>query len=440
MLVTADRVFGGHLYVRNGKIAAISDDGTLPAREELDAAGLYVLPGMLDCHAHINDPGFTWREDLPHASEAAAVGGVTTLIDMPLQNTPPLTSADAFANKLAVFEGRSLVDYALWGGLVTDNTAELAGMDAAGAVGFKAFIAPVSLGYSSVDMGLAREALFRIKAFGGLAGFHCEDHALICAGEAKAKAGGGTRRAFLDSRPVVAEVIATANVIELARETGARVHICHVSHPRVAELVRRAQADGLVRHWRNLPPLPRFYRRKHLVMRYGLQVCAAPADRRGSRRALGIRAGRHPVLYRLGSFAVASRRKGRGGTRRHGRVGRPQRSPEPRAGHVRSGRDPARVQPEPAGPVRLLRREGVRPRRPQGRARRRLDADAVLIDPGRAWTITAHSLRYLNPFSAFEGLEGVGLPVCTVVRGRVVAREGNVLAPFGHGLFQPRKP
>ena len=144
-----------------------------------------------------------------------------------------------------MFKGRSLVDYALWGGLVTDNTAELAGMDAAGAVGFKAFSAPVSLGYSSVDLGLAREAVFRIKAFGGLAGFHCEDHALICAGEAKAKAGGGTRRAFLDSRPVVAEVIATANVIELARETGARVHICHVSHPRVAELVRRAQADGL---------------------------------------------------------------------------------------------------------------------------------------------------------------------------------------------------
>ena len=86
-------------------------------------------------------------------------------------------------------------------------------MDAAGAVGFKAFIAPVSLGYSSVDMGLAREALFRIKAFGGLAGFHCEDHALICAGEAKAKAGGGTRRAFLDSRPVVAEVIATARCV-----------------------------------------------------------------------------------------------------------------------------------------------------------------------------------------------------------------------------------
>ena len=356
MLVTADRVFGGHLYVRNGKIAAISDDGTLPAREELDAAGLYVLPGMLDCHAHINDPGFTWREDLPHASEAAAVGGVTTLIDMPLQNTPPLTSADAFANKLAVFEGRSLVDYALWGGLVTDNAAELAGMEAAGAVGFKAFIAPVSLGYSSVDMGLAREALFRIKAFGGLAGFHCEDHALICAGEAKAKAGGGTRRAFLDSRPVVAEVIATANVIELARETGARVHICHVSHPRVAELVRRAQADGLSVTGETCPHYLVFTE-ENLLSCGTVFKCAPPLRTAEARDGLW-----EYVLD--GTLSCI-------GSDHSPRVGRPQRSPEPRAGHVRSGRDPARVQPEPAGPVRLLRREGVRPRRPQGRARRR---------------------------------------------------------------------
>ncbi|MFQ8886981.1 MAG: hypothetical protein ACLR7Z_00090 [Bilophila wadsworthia] len=98
------------------------------------------------------------------------------------------------------------------------------------------------------------------------------------------------------------------------------------------------------------------------------------------------------------------------------------------------------MQPEPAGPVRLLRREVFGLDGRKGALGVGLDADAVLIDPGRAWTITAHSLRYLNPFSAFEGLEGVGLPVCTVVRGRVVAREGNVLAPFGHGLFQPRKP
>lgn len=290
-------------------------------------------------------PGFTWREDLPHASEAAAVGGVTTLIDMPLQNTPPLTSADAFANKLAVFEGRSLVDYALWGGLVTDNTAELAGMDAAGAVGFKAFIAPVSLGYSSVDMGLAREALFRIKAFGGLAGFHCEDHALICAGEAKAKAGGGTRRAFLDSRPVVAEVIATANVIELARETGARVHICHVSHPRVAELVRRAQADGLSVTGETCPHYLVFTEEN--ILSCGTVFKCAPPLRTAEARDGLWEYVLDGTLSCIGSDHSPSRpdEKDEAVHGVMGAWGRPQRSPEPRAGHVRSGRDPARVQP-----------------------------------------------------------------------------------------------
>lgn len=440
MLVTADRVFGGHLYVRNGKIAAISDDGTLPAREELDAAGLYVLPGMLDCHAHINDPGFTWREDLPHASEAAAVGGVTTLIDMPLQNTPPLTSADAFANKLAVFEGRSLVDYALWGGLVTDNAAELAGMDAAGAVGFKAFIAPVSLGYSSVDMGLAREALFRIKAFGGLAGFHCEDYALICAGEAKAKAGGGTRRAFLDSRPVVAEVIATANVIELARETGARVHICHVSHPRVAELVRRAQADGLSVTGETCPHYLVFTE-ENLLSCGTVFKCVPPLRTAEARDGLWeyVLDG---TLSCIGSDHSPSRPDEKdeavhGVMGAWGGLSGLQSLVQVMFDQAvtRRGCSPSLLARFASSAARVFGLDGRKGALGVG-----LDADAVLIDPGRAWTITAHSLRYLNPFSAFEGLEGVGLPVCTVVRGRVVAREGNVLAPFGHGLFQPRKP
>lgn len=374
-------------------------------------------------------PGFTWREDLPHASEAAAVGGVTTLIDMPLQNTPPLTSADAFANKLAVFEGRSLVDYALWGGLVTDNAAELAGMEAAGAVGFKAFIAPVSLGYSSVDMGLAREALFRIKAFGGLAGFHCEDHALICAGEAKAKAGGGTRRAFLDSRPVVAEVIATANVIELAVKP---VPAC-TSATSAIPAWPNSSAGHRPMVWSvtgETCPHYLVFTEENLLSCGTVFKCAPPLRTAEARDGLWeyVLDG---TLSCIGSDHSPSR---------------PDEKDEAVHGvmgawgglsglqslvqvMVRSGRDPARVQPEPAGPVRLLRREGVRPRRPQGRARRRLDADAVLIDPGRAWTITAHSLRYLNPFSAFEGLEGVGLPVCTVVRGRGGSPRGQCTGP-----------
>ena len=306
--------------------------------------------------------------------------------------------------------------------------------------GFKAFIAPVSLGYSSVDMGLAREALFRIKAFGGLAGFHCEDHALICAGEAKAKAGGGTRRAFLDSRPVVAEVIATANVIELARETGARVHICHVSHPRVAELVRRAQADGLSVTGETCPHYLVFTE-ENLLSCGTVFKCAPPLRTAEARDGLWeyVLDG---TLSCIGSDHSPSRPDEKdeavhGVMGAWGGLSGLQSLVQVMFDQAvtRRGCSPSLLARFASSSARVFGLDGRKGALGVG-----LDADAVLIDPGRAWTITAHSLRYLNPFSAFEGLEGVGLPVCTVVRGRVVAREGNVLAPFGHGLFQPRKP
>ncbi len=365
---------------------------------------------------------------------------MTTLIDMPLQNTPPLTSADAFANKLAVFEGRSLVDYALWGGLVTDNAAELAGMEAAGAVGFKAFIAPVSLGYSSVDMGLAREALFRIKAFGGLAGFHCEDHALICAGEAKAKAGGGTRRAFLDSRPVVAEVIATANVIELARETGARVHICHVSHPRVAELVRRAQADGLSVTGETCPHYLVFTE-ENLLSCGTVFKCAPPLRTAEARDGLWeyVLDG---TLSCIGSDHSPSRPDEKdeavhGVMGAWGGLSGLQSLVQVMFDQAvtRRGCSPSLLARFASSAARVFGLDGRKGALGVG-----LDADAVLIDPGRAWTITAHSLRYLNPFSAFEGLEGVGLPVCTVVRGRVVASRAMYWPRSGTAFSSPASP
>ena len=397
---------------------------------------------MLDCHAHINDPGFTWREDLPHASEAAAVGGVTTLIDMPLQNTPPLTSADAFANKLAVFEGRSLVDYALWGGLVTDNTAELAGMDAAGAVGFKAFIAPVSLGYSSVDMGLAREALFRIKAFGGLAGFHCEITRLSAPVKRKRRPGAGPDGPFWTAAPWSREVIATANVIELARETGARVHICHVSHPRVAELSPPgAQADGLSVTGEACH-ITLFLQKKtscHAVRSSSVRrPCGPPRPETGSGNtcwtapcpvSASDRSPSRPDEKDEAVHGVMGAWGGLSGLQSLVQVMFNQAV-------TRRGCSPSLLARFASSAARVFGLDGRKGALGVGLGRGRR--------PNRSGqgfrTITAHSLRYLNPFSAFEGLEGVGLPVCTVVRGRVVAREGNVLAPFGHGLFQPRKP
>ena len=245
-VVTAEGVDTADVAVKDGRVAALLAphvrEGVRAARV-LDAEGKLVLPGAIDVHAHLNDPGFTWREDFAHGTAAAAAGGVTTVVDMPLQNEPALTDAAIFARKFEAVRDEALVDYAFWGGLTGDNLDKMRALHDAGVTAFKVFLGPVSPDYRTLTLGVVREALEVASSFGGLVGFHAEDYSIIRHEEERAVREGRTGRIdFLRSRPVEAERIAIAGVIELARATGARVHICHVSHPRVAELIRGAQA------------------------------------------------------------------------------------------------------------------------------------------------------------------------------------------------------
>lgn len=157
------------------------------ATKVIDAKGNYVFPGAIDTHAHLNDPGYEWREDYEHGTAAAVLGGYTTVIDMPLQNEPAMTTADLFDKKVEKVDGNAYADYCFWGGLVPDNFEDLKGMHDKGCVAFKSFIGPVSPDYSSLNYGQAYEAMQRIKEFGGRAGFHCEDFSMIKWQEARMK-------------------------------------------------------------------------------------------------------------------------------------------------------------------------------------------------------------------------------------------------------------
>ena len=142
--------------------------------------------------------------------------------------------------------GRARVDYCFWGGLVPDNFGQLEGLDEKGCAAFKSFLGPVSPDYAPLSYGQAYEAMEIIEKFGGRAGFHCEDISTIQWLEKRMKEQGRLDwQAFLDSRPVAAEKIATLAVIEIARATGCKAHICHVSCPEVAEVIRQAQREGL---------------------------------------------------------------------------------------------------------------------------------------------------------------------------------------------------
>lgn len=445
-IVTGTEVTEGTIAVKDGKIAAILQKGEEPqARQVIDAGGNYIFPGAIDTHAHLNEPGYEWREDYEHGTRAAAVGGYTTVLDMPLQNEPALTDADSFDRKLRKVGPSAFVDYGFWGGLVPDNLERLKDLDEKGCIAFKAFIGPVSPDYSSLTYGQAYEAMERIREFDGRAGFHCEDFSLIKHQEERMRrAGRLDYRGFLDSRPVVAEMIATTAVIELAKATGCKAHICHVSSPDVAQRIKEAQREGYditaetCAHYLSMTE-------EDVTENGPLFKCAPPLRSREESERLwsyvedgtfsGIASDHSPCTYDEKYKAVLGRKietvfdvwGGISGIQScvqtafyEGCVRR--KLPPPVLASAMSIR--------PAKAFGLYGRKGD--------IREGFDADLVILDPDRPWEITADSLEYVNKMSAFVGRTGVGLPVLTMVRGRIAAENGKVTGEKGYGRLVVR--
>ncbi len=260
-LVTPDRIYEADIAVKDGVYAAFLAKGSqAAAKEVIDAKGCYIYPGIIDCHAHLNEPGFEYREDFETGSRAAAAAGCTCLIDMPLNNDPSLMNKEIFDLKMGRISKHSYVDFALWGGIVGDydnqpgsvknNMADLVDLHKCGVAAFKGFTCPNGDLFPTVNMGNVRKALEILKPYGALCGFHCEEFGQVLEREKEAKAKTGRTseekiRDFLDSHDVWTEYVATKNVIDMARATGGRVHICHVSHPMVAQVVKDAIHEGL---------------------------------------------------------------------------------------------------------------------------------------------------------------------------------------------------
>jgi len=202
-----------------------------------------LLPGLVDSHVHVNEPGRTEWEGFASATRAAAAGGITTVVDMPLNSIPPTTTLDGLATKRSVAAGQVSVDVAFWGGAVPGNTGQLRPMLDAGVVGFKCFLLDSGVPeFPPLDDAGLREVLTELAAVDGLLIAHCEDEATI---DAAPDPDGRSYAGFLASRPPAAEETAIARLLAAAADTGARVHVVHLADAGALPLLRRARADGV---------------------------------------------------------------------------------------------------------------------------------------------------------------------------------------------------
>ncbi|MDO5672306.1 MAG: allantoinase AllB [Actinomycetaceae bacterium] len=213
-----------------GNIIELADDEVL-------------LPGLIDAHVHVNEPGRTEWEGYASATKAAAAGGITTLIDMPLNSKPSTTSLENLRIKQDSTESKLMMDVGFWGGAIPGNTPNLDAMWNAGVFGFKCFLGDSGLEeYPFLNRDELREAMEEIARIGGLLIVHAEDAEVLS--EAP-PARGGDFTTFMNSHPASAEDAAIASVVEAMRETGCRAHILHLASAQALPIIRAAKAEGL---------------------------------------------------------------------------------------------------------------------------------------------------------------------------------------------------
>ena len=244
LLVDSENIYPGVLYISQGKIVGIAQSLENRPQEVIDAKGLYILPGAVDGHVHMMDPGFPERENFIDGTKAAARGGVTTVIDHH-RTKPQVFGVKEFLEKKEYLGKRSVVDFGLLGGLSLSNSQALRAMWDAGALGFKGFTCELHEA-DALLAGNLMEILNEIKKFGGIALFHCENDSLLKKGEERLRKQGRKDPSIVSEwRSPEAEELAVQTVLYAAKQSGARVAIAHVSLPSLVLELAKARAQGI---------------------------------------------------------------------------------------------------------------------------------------------------------------------------------------------------
>lgn len=437
------------LAVADGRFVAIGERGTLPmiADHEVDAAGRFVLPGVIDGHVHLREPGLTHKEDLVTGSRAAVMGGVTTVLEMP-NTLPPTDTLERLRDKATRVAGRAWCDVGLIGLVATQNLDQLRPMAGSGlVVGFKAFLGTTTGDIARPTDGVLLDAMREVAALGMRLGFHAEDDEIVVHEIARLRAMGRTDApAHVESRPVIAEVASISRVGLFASHTGCRIHVFHVSSRDGLAMVDRWRSAGADITTEATPhhcflgaeDMPRLGAR----LRINPPV-RARAEGHGEALLAGLASGR---VTGIGSDHSPHTRA----EKLHEDI---WRSVSGFAGvetavrlFLTHGVHEGRLTLEQyvhASSEGIARAWGLLPRK--GVIAVGSDADLTLLDLDREGVIQESGLHGRNGLTPFEGWRTRGAPVGTIVRGRVVMLDGSLMggpagtlvAPASHGPGHP---
>lgn len=413
-------------------IAAIGPE--LPGgRQEIDARGLLVLPGVVDAHVHLNDPGRADWEGFETGTRALAAGGATTCVDMPLNASPPTLDAASFEAKRVAAEGRIHVDVALWGGLVPGPLDRLDELADCGVVGFKAFMAASGIDdFGRADDDVLSEGMRRAASLGLPVAVHAEDEELTASLTERARRGGATGvREWLATRPVEAETQAIARAISLSEETGCALHVVHVSSGSGVALIAQARARGVDVSCETCPHYLVFTEED--VETVGALLKCAPPLREASERDALLAAVRDGLVETIGSDhspAPASMKDTDDFFAVWGGISGCQSL---LALVLDLDLDPTQVARLTAtSPASRLGLEG------KGSLTPGANADIVLIDSTASTTLRADDLHYRHRHSPYVGRTFTHRIARTILRGQTTW-DGKHFAPPSGRIVSPRR-